>query len=202
MFVSEIIDTVSFFTFGTLATKRQREDYLRCLNFANNEIYLSFRNYKKFLKYEEIEVLLDNSGYYIDIDLNKIVIKSIYNMNKKLKSFDLLTNEYLKLSENEYLKLYSDKKIYFGATEFNKDITNKNIIKVFYLEPLKKLTENPVNVNETDISIYDDDINHVLILGTIYYIFLTTNGQLNKLQSSYNLYKEKLADILKYYEDL
>ncbi len=57
MNVTELIDTISQFAFGTLATERQRKEYLRCLNFANNDVYLRLRNYKEFLIYKEQNVV-------------------------------------------------------------------------------------------------------------------------------------------------
>lgn len=203
MNVTELIDTISLFTFGTLATKKQREDYLRCLNFANNDIYLKIRNYKSFLIFKEIEVKKNQNEFYIDFDCKKNTLKSIYNKNNKLSSFDLLTNNSLNLNENEYFQLYSENKIILGCKEYNKNQLGNNFIKLFYLESLKILTETVNDPSiESDEHIFDSKIEQVLILGSVYYIFLTTNGQLSKLQSAYSLYNEKLEDILQFYNNL
>lgn len=200
MNVTELIDTISQFAFGTLATERQRSEYLRCLNFANNDIYLRLRNYKSFLIYKEQKVIFADNIYSFQFDFKKGVIKSIYNKDSKLSSFDLLTNDNLNINENQYFSIVSDNKIILGAKDYNKDVDGDNFIKMFYLPQLKSLVEVVVNVdNETDTPIYDNLVNQCLILGAVYYIFLTTNGQINKLSSAYKLYTEKLSDVVNFY---
>lgn len=200
MNVTELIDTISQFAFGTLATERQRSEYLRCLNFANNDIYLRLRNYKSFLIYKEQKVIFADNTYSFQFDFKKGVIKSIYNKDSKLSSFDLLTNDNLNINENQYFSIVSDNKIILGAKDYNKDVDGDNFIKMFYLPQLKSLVEVVVNVdNETDTPIYDNLVNQCLILGAVYYIFLTTNGQINKLSSAYKLYTEKLSDVVNFY---
>lgn len=200
MNVPELIDTISQFAFGTLATERQRKEYLRCLNFANNDIYLRLRNYKAFLIYKEQKVIINDNVYSIDFDFKKQILKSIYNKNIKLNSFDLLTNDNLKIGENNYYTLISDNKIILGSKDYDKDVDGDNFIKLFYLPQLKNLVEIITNVDiETDIPIYDNIVNQALVLGAVYYIFLTTNGQLNKLTSAYKLYNEKLTDVVNFY---
>ncbi len=203
MNVTELIDTISLFSFGTLATERQRKDYLRCLNFANRDIYLKLRNYREFLEYEEIEVLQNLNEKYIDFNSSLKDLRSIYNKDIKMRSFSLLASDNLNLQTNEYFQLPSQNKIILGAIDYNKNNLGNNFVKVFYLPVLKRLTENVINPRiETDITIYDDNIEHVLILGSIYYIFLSTNGQVSKLQSAYTIYNEKLKDIIEYYNNV
>lgn len=200
MNVTELIDAISQFAFGTLATERQRNEYLRCLNFANNDIYLRLRNYKSFLIYKEQKVIFADNIYSFQFDFKKGVIKSIYNKDGKLGSFDLLTNDNLNINENQYFSIVSDNKIILGARDYNKDVDGDNFIKMFYLPQLKSLVEVVNNVdNETDTPIYDNLVNQCLILGAVYYIFLTTNGQINKLSSAYKLYTEKLSDVVNFY---
>lgn len=200
MNVTELIDAISQFAFGTLATERQRSEYLRCLNFANNDIYLRLRNYKSFLIYKEQKVIFADNIYSFQFDFKKGVIKSIYNKDNKLGSFDLLTNDNLNINENQYFSIVSDNKIILGARDYNKDVDGDNFIKMFYLPQLKSLVEVVADVdNETDTPIYDTLVNQCLILGTVYYIFLTTNGQINKLSSAYKLYTEKLSDVVNFY---
>lgn len=200
MNVTELIDAISQFAFGTLATERQRSEYLRCLNFANNDIYLRLRNYKSFHIYKEQKITFADNIYSFQFDFKKGVIKSIYNKNGKLSSFDLLTNDNLNINENQYFSIVSDNKIILGAKDYNKDVDGDNFIKMFYLPQLKSLVEVVVNVdNETDTPIYDNLVNQCLILGAVYYIFLTTNGQINKLSSAYKLYTEKLSDVVNFY---
>ena len=200
MNVTELIDAISQFAFGTLATERQRSEYLRCLNFANNDIYLRLRNYKSFLIYKEQKITFADNIYSFQFDFKKGVIKSIYNKDNKLGSFDLLTNDNLNINENQYFSIVSDNKIILGARDYNKDVDGDNFIKMFYLPQLKSLVEVVDNVdNETDTPIYDNLVNQCLILGTVYYIFLTTNGQINKLSSAYKLYMEKLSDVVNFY---
>ena len=200
MNVTELIDAISQFAFGTLATERQRSEYLRCLNFANNDIYLRLRNYKSFLIYKEQKVIFADNIYSFQFDFKKGVIKSIYNKDGKLGSFDLLTNDNLNINENQYFSIVSDNKIILGARDYNKDIDGDNFVKMFYLPQLKSLVEVVSNVdNETDSPIYDNLVNQCLILGAVYYIFLTTNGQINKLSSAYKLYTEKLSDVVNFY---
>lgn len=200
MNVTELIDAISQFAFGTLATERQRSEYLRCLNFANNDIYLRLRNYKSFLIYKEQKITFADNIYSFQFDFKKGVIKSIYNKDNKLGSFDLLTNDNLNINENQYFSIVSDNKIILGARDYNKDVDGDNFIKMFYLPQLKSLVEVVDNVdNETDTPIYDNLVNQCLILGTVYYIFLTTNGQINKLSSAYKLYTEKLSDVVNFY---
>ncbi len=200
MNVTELIDAISQFAFGTLATERQRNEYLRCLNFANNDIYLRLRNYKSFLIYKEQKVIFADNIYSFQFDFKKGVIKSIYNKDGKLGSFDLLTNDNLNINENQYFSIVSDNKIILGARDYNKDVDGDNFIKMFYLPQLKSLVEVVNNVdNETDTPIYDTLVNQCLILGAVYYIFLTTNGQINKLSSAYKLYTEKLSDVVNFY---
>jgi len=200
MNVTELIDAISQFAFGTLATERQRSEYLRCLNFANNDIYLRLRNYKSFLIYKEQKVIFADNIYSFQFDFKKGVIKSIYNKDNKLGSFDLLTNDDLNINENQYFTIVSDNKIILGARDYNKDIDGDNFVKMFYLPQLKSLVEVVANVdNETDSPIYDNLVNQCLILGAVYYIFLTTNGQINKLSSAYKLYTEKLSDVVNFY---
>lgn len=200
MNVTELIDAISQFAFGTLATERQRNEYLRCLNFANNDIYLRLRNYKSFLIYKEQKVIFEDNIYSFQFDFKKGVIKSIYNKDGKLGSFDLLTNDNLNINENQYFSIVSDNKIILGARDYNKDVDGNNFIKMFYLPQLKSLVEVVADVdNETDTPIYDTLVNQCLILGAVYYIFLTTNGQINKLSSAYKLYTEKLSDVVNFY---
>lgn len=200
MNVTELIDAISQFAFGTLATERQRSEYLRCLNFANNDIYLRLRNYKSFLIYKEQKVIFADNIYSFQFDFKKRVIKSIYNKDGKLGSFDLLTNDNLNINENQYFSIVSDNKIILGARDYNKDVDGDNFVKMFYLPQLKSLVEVVVNAdNETDTPIYDNLVNQCLILGAVYYIFLTTNGQINKLSSAYKLYTEKLSDVVNFY---
>lgn len=200
MNVTELIDAISQFAFGTLATERQRSEYLRCLNFANNDIYLRLRNYKSFLIYKEQKVIFADNIYSFQFDFKKGVIKSIYNKDNKLGSFDLLTNDNLNINENQYFTIVSDNKIILGARDYNKDIDGDNFVKMFYLPQLKSLVEVVANVdNETNSPIYDNLVNQCLILGAVYYIFLTTNGQINKLSSAYKLYTEKLSDVVNFY---
>jgi len=200
MNVTELIDAISQFAFGTLATERQRSEYLRCLNFANNDIYLRLRNYKSFLIYKEQKVIFADNIYSFQFDFKKGVIKSIYNKDGKLGSFDLLTNDNLNINENQYFSIVSDNKIILGARDYNKDVDGDNFIKMFYLPQLKSLVEVVADVdNETDTPIYDTLVNQCLILGAVYYIFLTTNGQINKLSSAYKLYTEKLSDVVNFY---
>jgi hypothetical protein len=200
MNVTELIDTISQFAFGTLATERQRSEYLRCLNFANNDIYLRLRNYKSFLIYKEQKVIFADNIYSFQFDFKKGIIKSIYNKDSKLGSFDLLTNDNLNINENQYFSVVSDNKIILGARDYNKDVGGDNFVKMFYLPQLKSLVEVIDNVdNETDTPIYDNLVNQCLILGSVYYIFLTTNGQINKLSSAYKLYTEKLSDVVNFY---
>lgn len=200
MNVTELIDAISQFAFGTLATERQRNEYLRCLNFANNDIYLRLRNYKSFLIYKEQKVIFADNIYSFQFDFKKGVIKSIYNKDGKLGSFDLLTNDNLNINENQYFSIVSDNKIILGARDYNKDVDGDNFIKMFYLPQLKSLVEVVADVdNETDTPIYDTLVNQCLILGAVYYIFLTTNGQINKLSSAYKLYTEKLSDVVNFY---
>jgi len=200
MNVTELIDAISQFAFGTLATERQRSEYLRCLNFANNDIYLRLRNYKSFLIYKEQKVIFADNIYSFQFDFKKGVIKSIYNKDGKLGSFDLLTNDNLNINENQYFSIVSDNKIILGARDYNKDVDGDNFVKMFYLPNLKSLVEVVNNVdNETDTPIYDNLVDQCLILGAVYYIFLTTNGQINKLSSAYKLYTEKLSDVVNFY---
>lgn len=200
MNVTELIDAISQFAFGTLATERQRNEYLRCLNFANNDIYLRLRNYKSFLIYKEQKVIFADNIYSFQFDFKKGVIKSIYNKDGKLGSFDLLTNDNLNINENQYFSIVSDNKIILGARDYNKDVDGDNFVKMFYLPQLKSLVEVVADVvNETDTPIYDTLVNQCLILGAVYYIFLTTNGQINKLSSAYKLYTEKLSDVVNFY---
>ncbi len=93
MNVTELIDTISQFAFGTLATERQRKEYLRCLNFANNDIYLKLRNYKEFLIYKEQKIVLNNLEYSFAFDFKSNRLRSVYNYDVKISSFDLLTNK-------------------------------------------------------------------------------------------------------------
>ena len=200
MNVSELIDTISQFAFGTIATERQREEYLRCLNFANNDLYLKIRNCINFSVYKEQKVLLDNNQYYFDFNSRNNIIKSIYNKNQKLNVFDLTTNDTLNISEKQYLSVPSLNRILLGAREFDKDTDGDNFVKLFYLDNLKTLVEVVSNEDvESNTHIYDKTIEQVLILGSLYYIYLGSNGQTSKITTSFTLYKEKLEDVLKFY---
>ena len=200
MNVSELIDTISQFAFGTIATERQREEYLRCLNFANNDLYLKIRNCINFSVYKEQKVLLDNNQYYFDFNSRNNIIKSIYNKNQKLNVFDLTTNDTLNISEKQYLSVPSLNRILLGAREFDKDTDGDNFVKLFYLDNLKTLVEVVDNADiESNTHIYDKTIEQVLILGSLYYIYLGSNGQTSKITTSFTLYKEKLEDVLKFY---
>jgi hypothetical protein len=204
MNVSELIDTISQFAFGTLATERQREEYLRCLNFANNDIYLRLqKNFKHFIELKEQKVLLDNNQYYFEFDFKKNILKSVYNKGNKINSFCLLTNDNLTLTSNHYLSLVYENKIFLGAKEYDKDNKGDNIVKIFYSSKLKKLVEVVSDPNnETDIAIYDNIVDQALILGSVYYIFLTSNGQMSKLSSSYKLFKDKLEEVVNFYNSV
>lgn len=200
MNVSELIDTISQFAFGTIATERQREEYLRCLNFANNDLYLKIRNCINFSVYKEQKVLLDNNQYYFDFNSRNNIIKSIYNKNQKLNVFDLTTNDTLNISEKQYLSVPSLNRILLGAREFDKDTNGDNFVKLFYLDNLKTLVEIVDDEDiESNTHIYDKTTEQVLILGSLYYIYLGSNGQTSKITTSFTLYKEKLEDVLKFY---
>ena len=71
MNVTELIDTISQFAFGTLATERQRSEYLRCLNFANNDVYIRLRNFKHFIQYKEQKVKFENNQYFFEFNFKK-----------------------------------------------------------------------------------------------------------------------------------
>lgn len=200
MNVTELIDTISQFAFGTLATERQRKEYLRCLNFANNDIYLKLRNFKEFLIYKEQKVVFDNIIYYFEFDFKSNRLKSIYNYDKKLSSFDLLTNDSLFLAEKQYYIIPSENKVVLGCKNYQKDIDGDNFVKIFQIPKLKALVEVVNNADfESDVVIYDELVMQTLVLGAVYYIFLTTNGQMNKLSTVYTLYKEKLTDVVNFY---
>lgn len=202
MNVSELIDTISQFAFGTIATERQREEYLRCLNFANNDLYLKIRNCINFSNYKEQKVSLDNNQYYFEFNSRKNIIKSIYNKNQKLNVFDLTTTDNLNITVKQYLSVPSLNRILLGAKEFDKDTDGDNFVKLFYLDNLKTLVEEVENPDiQSDEHIYDKTTEHVLILGSLYYIYLGSNGQTSKINSSFSLYKEKLNDILNFYSN-
>ena len=200
MNVTELIDTISQFAFGTLATERQRREYLRCLNFANNDIYLKLRNYKEFLIYKEQKVTLNNLEYSFAFDFKSNRLRSIYNYDVKISSFDLLTNNTLSLTEKQYYILPSENKVILGCRDYPKDTDGDNFVKIFQIPKLKTLVEVVNNADiESDIVIYDELVIQTLVLGAVFYIFLTTNGQMTKLSTVYTLYKEKLADIVNFY---
>jgi len=200
MNVTELIDTISQFAFGTLATERQRKEYLRCLNFANNDIYLKLRNYKEFLIYKEQKVVLNNLEYSFAFDFKSNRLRSVYNYDVKLSSFDLLTNDTLSLTEKQYYIIPSENKVVLGCRDYQKDVDGDNFVKIFQIPKLKTLVEIISNVDiESDTVIYDEFVTQTLVLGAVYYIFLTTNGQITKLSTVYTLYKEKLADIVNFY---
>lgn len=203
MNVTELIDTISQFAFGTLATERQRSEYLRCLNFANNDVYIRLRNFKNFLIYKEQKVKFENNQYFFEFDFKKYFLKSVYNKDVKLTSFDLLNNDNLNITPKHYFTLVSENKVLLGTDDYNKDTDSDNFVKIFYNLQQKTLVEIVNDAEtETDITIYDSVINQTLVLGAVYYIFLTTNGQINKLSSAYKLYSEKLDDIVKFYTSI
>lgn len=203
MNVTELIDTISQFAFGTLATERQRSEYLRCLNFANNDVYIRLRNFKNFLIYKEQKVKFENNQYFFEFDFKKYFLKSVYNKDVKLTSFDLLNNDNLNITPKHYFTLVSENKVLLGTDEYNKDTDSDNFVKIFYNLQQKTLVEIVNNADiETDVTIYDSVINQTLVLGAVYYIFLTTNGQINKLSAAYKLYSEKLEDIVKFYTSI
>jgi len=200
MNVTELIDTISQFAFGTLATERQRKEYLRCLNFANNDIYLRLRNYKEFLIYKEQKVVLNGLEYSFVFDFKNNRLRSVYNYDVKLSSFDLLTNDTLSLTEKQYYIIPSENKVVLGCRDYKKDVDGDNFVKIFQIPKLKTLVEIISNADiESDTVIYDELVTQTLVLGAVYYIFLTTNGQITKLSTVYTLYKEKLADIVNFY---
>jgi hypothetical protein len=200
MNVTELIDTISQFAFGTLATERQRREYLRCLNFANNDIYLKLRNYKEFLIYKEQKVTLNNLEYSFAFDFKSNRLRSVYNYDVKLSSFDLLTNDSLSLTEKQYYIIPSENKVVLGCRDYPKDTDGDSFVKIFQIPKLKTLVETINNANiESDTIIYDEIVTQTLVLGAVYYIFLTTNGQMTKLSTVYTLYKEKLSDIVNFY---
>ncbi len=200
MNVTELIDTISQFAFGTLATERQRKEYLRCLNFANNDIYLRLRNYKEFLIYKEQKVTLNDLEYSFVFDFKNNRLRSVYNYDVKLSSFDLLTNDTLSLTEKQYYIIPSENKVVLGCRDYQKDNDGDNFVKIFQIPKLKTLVEIISNADiESDTVIYDELVTQTLVLGAVYYIFLTTNGQMTKLSTVYTLYKEKLADIVNFY---
>ncbi len=200
MNVTELIDTISQFAFGTLATERQRKEYLRCLNFANNDIYLKLRNYKEFLIYKEQKVVLNNLEYSFVFDFKSNRLRSVYNYDVKLSSFDLLTNDILSLTEKQYYIIPSENKVVLGCRDYLKDNDGDNFVKIFQIPKLKTLVEVVNNADiESNIVIYDEFVMQTLVLGAVFYIFLTTNGQITKLSTVYTLYKEKLGDIVNFY---
>jgi len=200
MNVTELIDTISQFAFGTLATERQRKEYLRCLNFANNDIYLKLRNYKEFLIYKEQKVTLNNIEYSFAFDFKSNRLRSVYNYDIKISSFDLLTNDTLSLTEKQYYIIPSENKVVLGCRDYPKDTDGDNFVKIFQIPKLKTLVEVVNNADiESDTVIYDELVTQTLVLGAVFYIFLTTNGQMTKLSTVYTLYKEKLNDVLNFY---
>lgn len=202
MNVSELIDTISQFAFGTIATERQREEYLRCLNFANNDIYLKLRNSINFSTYKEQKVLFANNEYYIEFNSRDNILKAIYIKGQKLSVFDLTTNDNLNISEKQYLAVPLLNKITFGARDFDKDTDGDNFVKLFYLDVQKTLVEVVDNADiETNTHIYDKTTEQLLVLGSLYYIYLGSNAHINKITTSFSLYKEKLADVLKFYSN-
>lgn len=203
MNVTNLIDTVSQFAFGTFSTDGQRRDYLRCLNFVNNDLYLKIRNYKSFLIYKEIKVEFANNVFSIPFDFKSGILKSIYNKDIKLNCFDLLTKDDLQIGDLEYFPIYSENKIILGAKDYNRDNDGDFSIKLFYTKPLKTLVEVVSNADlETDEHMFGSFVDQLFILGAVYYIYLGTNGQINKLDNAYKLYKDKLDDVLNFFNDL
>ena len=102
-----------------------------------------------------------------------------------------------------YFTLVSENKVLLGAKEYNKDNDADDFVKTFSNLQQKALVETIDNLDtETDVTIYDSIVNQTLVLGAVYYIFFTTNGQINKLSSAYKLYSEKLDDIVKFYTSI
>lgn len=199
MNVSELIDAVSQFCLGHLPTEKQRKEFLRCLNFSNEDLYSRVRNSRDFLTFEEREVLYDNTKYYILKD-NIFKLKALYVKNIKQTEFALLTNSTLTLPDNSFYN-YSNQ-IILGAKSFDvKD--GVNIVKVFYLKPLKKLVElvNDVNI-ETNEHIFGSAADHTLVLGTVYYNFLATSGFNQKLAYIDKMYFEKLKTFDEIYNNV
>lgn len=199
MNVSELIDAVSQFCLGHLPTEKQRKEFLRCLNFSNEDLYSRVRNSRDFLTYEEREVLYDGVNYYI-LKNGIFKLKTLYVKNIKQTDFPLLTNSTLILPDNSFYNDFT--KITLGAKSF--DIKNgTNFVKVFYLKPLKKLVEvvNDVNI-ETNEHIFGSTADHTLVLGTVYYNFLATSGFNKKLAYIDKMYFEKLKTFDEIYNNV
>ena len=126
-----------------------------------------------------------------------------YNKGVKLTSFNILAKENLNISEQEYLSIYNENKIILGARDYNRDTDGDFSIKMFYTKPLKTLVEVVNNADlEIDEHMFGSFVDQLFILGAVYYIYLGTNGQINKLDNAYRLYKDKLDDVIKFFNDL
>jgi hypothetical protein len=87
-----------------------------------------------------------------------------------------------------------------GCRDYQKDVDGDNFVKIFQIPKLKTLVEIISNADiESNTVIYDELVMQTLVLGAVFYIFLTTNGQMTKLSTVYTLYKEKLSDVVNFY---
>ena len=102
----------------------------------------------------------------------------------------------LSLTEKQYYIIPSENKVVLGCRDYPKDTDRDNFVKIFQIPKLKTLVEVVNNADiESNVVIYDELVTQTLVLGAVYYIFLTTNGQMTKLSTVYTLYKEKLNEV-------
>lgn len=199
MYVSEIIDLIAQFAFPNTPTKKQRKEYLRCLNLANQDLYQICLDANYFFKKIDIFVDQNNEGILPD---NMFYLKRVYAGTNLLSPFDL-KSEQLTIKDNEYFIV--ENTIQTGAKNLPQKNNPDTGLQQYYLtlliiENLKSLVENVDNPHlETDTPIFPSSHHHALVQGALYYVFIAGKGFIEKSALQLKAYEESKKNLARYY---
>lgn len=199
MFVSELINAVSKFSFGRkIPTESDRADYLFLLNLADCEYYACAKN-SNLLRYE-LDIFFDAANNFANIPDN--YIHAVYNNKIKLK--ELEEKEGLTFTKNENYYFLNNKLFINKTILQSKEDPNDNVVKQYVtllVQPKRKqLVERVVNHDtEVDTPIYPEQYHMGLIHGAVYYLCQSHEGFITKIAESKRNWESAKQDLMAHY---
>jgi len=199
MFVSELINAVSKFSFGRkIPTESDRADYLFLLNLADCEYYACAKN-SNLLRYE-LDIFFDAANNFANIPDN--YIHAVYNNKIKLK--ELEEKEGLTFTKNENYYFLNNKLFINKTILQSKEDPNDNVVKQYVtllVQPKRKqLVERVVNHDtEVDTPIYPEQYHMGLIHGAVYYLCQSHEGFITKIAESKRNWESSKQDLMAHY---
>jgi hypothetical protein len=176
-------------------TEKEKEIYLECLNFANNELYeIAANGLQTLIKIKDVfldpvtqSFLLPNNYFKIkQVSLDNLKNKLIFSGKIAGKNEDV--NNYSVIGNQLFINLNNTN---VPQKENPDDNRVTKYIQICYIENPKILVEIVNNVNsETDLPIYPYPYIQYLLYGALYFFYFS-----NKI------FMEKMAHILVQWEN-